>query len=423
MKKYFLVFLSAMLLLTGCNRVTEVDGKAFVTAIGLDKGENYNLRFSFVFASPTQSGSKREDSEKEETIIIEAPSLYSAIEQINNFESKTIELTHTQAVIFSEELAREGLEDYIYMLVRSNHFRPNTYIFIADKSSMNFLETINPTQAYNLEKYFQLIFGKMSSGTKGDMYLYDSYFRLLAEDGASVLPYCGINEYTVKGIKEEKSDEKKENPSENPYEEETMGGRFADNTDDYAINTLAGNTVSSSENVAQIQGAAVIKNGVLTSLLGSLEAKSLQMITGSFPDTFITLSDPNFPDKMVTCHVTQKEMPKISAKCGEAAEISIIIKLEGDFVEVGKNAEFISNPKSFEAYFEEKTTRQLQDFLNKVSRELNCDICGFSEVAKSQFLTVEEWNDYNWQEKFQNCLFDVKVDLTVRTYGELSQRK
>ncbi|MGM9552411.1 MAG: hypothetical protein ACI3XA_09180, partial [Clostridia bacterium] len=171
--KTLIVILLSLFCFTGCGRITEVDEKSFVTAIGFDKGEKYDLRFTFVFTSPSRDSAKTSGSEEDETIVIEAPSIYSAIEQINNFKSKTIELTHTQTLIFSEELAKEGLSDYIYMLVRSNHFRPNTYICIAENSAMEFLEKINPVQTYHLEKYFQIIFNKMTLGTKGDLYLYD----------------------------------------------------------------------------------------------------------------------------------------------------------------------------------------------------------------------------------------------------------
>lgn len=420
LKKCICIVIMASLFLSGCTRVTELDEKAFVTAIGFDKGENYNLRFTFVFTNPTKSGSKDDPKEKDETVVIEAPSLYSAMEQINNFMSKTIELTHTQTVIFSEELAREGIGDFIYMLVRSSHFRPNTYVCIADKSSMEFLETVNPVQTYHLEKYFQLIFNKMTSGTRGDMYLYDSYFRLLSESGAGVLPYCAINEISLK--QSEPKEEPSEKKSEEPTEGETVGGEFAENTDDYAINTVAGDSINQSDNNAEIQGVGIIKDGYMISILGRLEALSLQMITSSMPNSYITLSDPQNPDKMITCYVGQKDKAKISIECKENPVIEIKIKLEGDFTEVGGNAEFIKNPPMFEKYFEEKTKEAIVSLLEKTTREFDCDVFGFSEAAKSNFLTVQEWKAYNWKEKFKNAQYDVNVDITMRTYGELSQK-
>lgn len=425
--KKTIVMLAAIFILmfSGCAHVTEVDGKAFVTAIGFDKGENYNLRFTFVFTSPSKSGSDAQGREKDEVIVIEAPSLYSAIEQINNFESKHIELTHTQTIVFSEELAREGLEEYIYMLVRSSHFRPNTYICIADKSSMEFLEKINPIQTYHLEKYFQLIFSKMSSGRNGDLHLYDSYFGLLSSGGVSVLPYCSINELTLKDNAHEETPTGSniEKSGEEPTEQETLGGHFAENTDDFAINTLAGTSVSQSENTAEIQGVGVLKNGVLVGVLGRLEAAILQMLTNSYPSSYVTLSNPEYPDKMITCYVSQKNQAEIKVSCNQDnPKISIEIDFEGDFSEVGKHGEYVKEPVLFEEYFELKTKEEVEKFLYKITNEMNCDVCRFSEAAKGCFFSADEWENYNWSEKFSECEYVVTVNLTVRTYGELSQR-
>ncbi len=418
--KKIVIALFLLLTLCSCARVTEVDSKSFVTAIGFDKGENYNLRFTFVFTSPSKSSTKTSGGEEDETIVIEAPSIYSAIEQINNFKSKTIELTHTQTLIFSEELAREGLDEYIYMLVRSSHFRPNTYVCITDKSSMEFLEKINPVQTYHLEKYFQLIFNKMTSGTKGDLYLYDSYFSLLRESKSSVLPFCAINEVKLKDAAEG-GEAPSEADSQDATEGETLPGEFAENTDDFAINIVAGDTVSKSDNTAEIQGVAVIKNGKLVSILGRNEAIVLQMITNSMPNNYLTLSNPYEPDRMVTCYIVPAEKTNIKVKCDEKPQIKIKINLEGDFTEVGKNDIFIENPKLFEEYFETKTKEAVNSFLEKI-QALNCDICGFSEATKANFLTVDEWKSYKWNERFPQAEFEVEVDMTVRTYGELSQK-
>ena len=406
-----------VLFLSGCSKVTEVDGKSFVTAIGFDKGENFNLRFTFVFTSPTESGAKSSGGEDDETIVIEAPSLYSAIEQINHFKSKTIELSHTQTVIFSEELAKEGIKEHIFSLVRSSHFRPNIYVCIADGTSMEFLEKINPVQTYHLEKYFQLFFDKTSSGKRGDLFLYDTYFRLLTEGGSAALPYCAINNAQLKTDTEKESPS--ENESEEPSEENTLVGEFAENTDDFAINTAAGKIIRKSKNPAEIQGVAVVKNGVFVCMLGKMESTALQLITGNMPNNYITVSNSLDTEEMITCYTTLTEN-NVKVECGKVPKISVSIKMEGDYSQMGSDSYYVKNPREFEKYFEGKMKETVEKFLNKI-RELNCDICGFSEAAKRNFLTVSDWEEYNWDEKFKNAEFDVDITLTIRTYGELSE--
>ncbi len=81
MKKLLIFFL--VLSLSGCKYAGEPDERSYVTAVGFDKGEKYDLRLTFVFAAPQKSDSKSSDKEEDETVVIEAPSLYSAIQEIN----------------------------------------------------------------------------------------------------------------------------------------------------------------------------------------------------------------------------------------------------------------------------------------------------------------------------------------------------
>lgn len=428
MKRFVLLLTAVILTVSGCRYSSEPDEKSFVTAIGIDKGEKYELRFTFIFASPQKDDSKGKESEENETVVIEAPSIYSAIEQMSSFKSKAVELTHVQTVIFSEELAKEGLKDYIYALVRSDDFRPNIYVCVADKSSMEFLEKIKPGQTPHLEKYFQLIFKKMNLGSYGEMYLYDLYFDLLSAGKASILPYCAVNSLQIEEAAEEPS-EGKEEPSENGSEgaggsnEEPSenGGRFASYTDDFAINSTAGGTVQKNENPAEIQGAAVIKDGMYAALLGRNENMIVQMLNSKFPDSYISAADPYNENNTVTVYISQKDKTRVTVNTGDVPEISIRADLEGDFVSLGENDAFIKNPSLFEAYFEEKIKEEVLKLLEKSARELDCDVCSFFRQAKRCFANVRDWEEYDWAGKYKNAEFNVEINVTMRSYGELSR--
>lgn len=418
MKRFVMLLMAVILMMSGCKYSSEPDEKSYVTAIGIDKGEKYPLRFTFIFASPAQSGSKNEDkSDNDETVAVEAPSLYSAIEQMNGFKSKTVELTHTQTIVFSEELAKEGIKEYIYMLVRSDNFRPNIYICIADKSAMDFLDKINHVQTHYLEKFFQLIFKKRRGVNYSEMYLYDTYFDLLSENKASILPYCSINKKQIEGAAEIPSEPEGES-TEEPSEED--GGRYAADTDDFAINIIAGGTMRRNDNPSEIQGAAVLKDGVYVTVLGKNEDMAVQLIDNGFPDSYITVSDPNSPDNMITVFLSQNKKTKVDVETEKVPKISVKIDLEGDFTSLGTNNLFLKDPKLFEDYLEGKIKEEVIKLLEKTV-ELDCDICSFSEDAKKCFSNVADWKNYDWLNKYKDAEFAVDVNITMRTYGELSQ--
>ncbi len=48
---------------------------------------------------------------------------------------------------------------------------------------------------------------------------------------------------------------------------------------------------------------------------------------------------------------------------------------------------------------------------------LKTDIFGFGHVAARQFLTIEEWEEYNWIKQFQNAEISTEVNFTIRRTG------
>ena len=74
--------------------------------------------------------------------------------------------------------------------------------------------------------------------------------------------------------------------------------------------------------------------------------------------------------------------------------------------EIGNNYEIIKS--NFVNLKEE-----LNNYFNKISKELNTDIDCFSNKALSHFNTKNEWENYNWKEKFPTANFHLNVKANV----------
>ena len=62
---------------------------------------------------------------------------------------------------------------------------------------------------------------------------------------------------------------------------------------------------------------------------------------------------------------------------------------------------------------EDSDTSILNNYFNKISKELNIDIDCFSNKALSHFNTKNEWENYNWKEKFPTANFHLNVKANV----------
>ena len=134
-KKYFglyVILFICLFTLSGCYDARGVEEWTYAIAIGLDKGENNNLKLNIQFATPNSSsnsssgssgdesgssGEGKSQSSDTKTISVDCSSIDSGINLINNYTSKKINLSHCKVIVISEELAKEGIAEYIYTLI------------------------------------------------------------------------------------------------------------------------------------------------------------------------------------------------------------------------------------------------------------------------------------------------------------------
>lgn len=80
-----------------------------------------------------------------------------------------------------------------------------------------------------------------------------------------------------------------------------------------------------------------------------------------------------------------------------------------------KNIETIE--KEINLYLEDK----LYNYLYKTSLEFNSDVCSFGKFAAMNFLTTEDWNNYNWLDNYKNSIFKVNISSSIKSGLLLTQ--
>ena len=89
----------------------EIGNLAYVLALGIDVGEKSKMKVSAQFTKSASvspgSGTSAEDLENIVLVSGEADSIFSAINLLNSYIGKEINLSHCSLIIFSEEFAKE----------------------------------------------------------------------------------------------------------------------------------------------------------------------------------------------------------------------------------------------------------------------------------------------------------------------------
>lgn len=88
---------------------------AYVLALGIDVGEKAKLKVSAQFTKSASvspgSGTSAEDIDNIVLVSGEADSIFSAINLLNSYIGKEINLSHCSLIIFSEEFAKQRNRD------------------------------------------------------------------------------------------------------------------------------------------------------------------------------------------------------------------------------------------------------------------------------------------------------------------------
>ena len=109
--KFFKIIICIVVILvftTGFNQGQEVDDFAYAIAIGFDTSSANSIKMSFQFAKPVNtSDSGSSDPQPSFIHTVDASSISSAINLLDSYMSKRINLSHCKVVVFSEEFAKE----------------------------------------------------------------------------------------------------------------------------------------------------------------------------------------------------------------------------------------------------------------------------------------------------------------------------
>ncbi len=398
MKKFVLIITLFALILSGCSYGSNVDEQAFVIAIGLDKGSEYNYRTTFVFGEPAQGGEsgKSKKSNSSDIVTLEAPSLYSAVRRLNSLKSKKINITQTKIIVLSDKLAKDGVGDIINTLSSSRNFRPNTLLCVSSGESQKYLQSVSPKQESFVEKYYDHMMKKVASDSVNESYLFYLYFNTVDNSFGSFIPLVGVNE-----------DKLKSSPTA-PYL-----------ADDFSVNDFAGDIIKESESDAQIGGCAVFKGDKLVAKLGSLYSDISHMLCDEFTPGDYSFRDPQ-SGKYITIRLLQDKKTQTNTSFSNGnIKIKKEVFLNVLYVDPAGIITTTEKSDEFLDYIEKELEKKTKSLIDKSQAEYKSDFIGLGESAKRLFIDVKSWEEFNWAEKYPTSEIDVSFNILSTDFDEI----
>lgn len=410
----------------GLENSVETSNLCFANIIGLDKSKinPSNIVVTFQLLTPKMESSNSVSVDPSIVTSIDENSIDLAVSSLQDYISSSIDFSNSNAIIISEELAKDGVQRYISTISSNMDFNRNMYILICEGSAQEFIETMDNNEAINPTSYFDILKNseKKSSSTKF-VNLTEFSNLLFTSHAVPYAPICKIS-----GKKQENSEDsnQEKNASSGSAQDSSSKKNYGtiDNTENKDNNIIS---QKSSINI-EVGGTAIFKDEKLIGKLTSDETAFHIMLTSILQTYNTSLEEdentdiaPTNQKSSTNVNVTQTGRAKIKViTYGDRPRIDVKIPLDivvldtpsGEYNYLDSN--YVTNTRK---RVTEVLDKKMEDYINKIQKDLDVDLDEFYKYSKKNFLTAKEYDEYNFKEKFKDAKINIKFDITFNNSG------
>lgn len=371
-------------------KALNIDNLAFVVAIGIDSTDTNKFKITFQFVNPpsTNEGSIQEAKILEDAV--EATSIPNALNIMNSYLARKLDLSHCRNIIFSEAVAKQGISNHIYTLMNDVQVRPTSNIIVTTCTANVYIKNSIPSLETSITRYYDIFTnsskytGYVSNATIGDFY------------NALVCNSC--EPYAILGG--------------------VTSSKFTGSQSNFSNDSeiKSGSSPISGTRPAENIGMAVFKDDKLIGELNSMETVCFHILRNNINSFLVSIPNPNDKNSNLDILLIPKKDTKIKVEIiNNAPYVKIDSSFSAKIYSMNENSDYLE-PSTLSAisnscnkYLE----NVISDYLYKTALEFKSDINGIGKYALSCFKTNEEFCNYNWRDNYMNSTFKVTINSTI----------
>lgn len=401
--KLILIFIT-LLFLAGCWDMEEIDKRAYVLGIGLDKSDVKGfLKVTYLISNPEAGSTQEGGSGNEPTheiITLNASSFIHSENLANAVIAKGITYDILDFFIVSEELAKDkDFIRYFYDATKDRDVRRDTKLIVTKEKASTFIDQNQPKLETRRHEYFETLFinaTKIGFIPNSEIH---NFFRITEADADLFISAYATTEQDEITAKKNEDDD-----------------------------LIAGNMkVTGKTNPAQFLGSAVFKEGKMIGKLSVQETRITQMLNKwtEKPSFLVSMPDPFKKDYLITARFTQLLEPDVTVDVSRPAP-KIMVKLP-ILAEILTDHSMVNYANDEEKRNELKENiisgfeTRINDFIKRTQEEFKADPFGFSLSARKHFLTIPQWENYDWMKSYPNADISVSVEVKFGEFGRQSK--
>lgn len=429
----FVVFITFIAGFSNSYISRRIEHLAYALVLGIDKGEKAKLKISTQFINvPSSSSGASSDSSQIILTSCEANSMFSGLNLLNSYIGKEINLAHCSVVVFSEEIAKEGISSEIYSLINNEEIRSSANIVITNCTAYDYINNSKPNLENLTSKYFDTfditskLTGYFSNITLGD------FFNNLSESNSDPIAVLGGLNSTARS-EEDKS-------SSNSSGESSSSSKSSNSNN---INGEASNSNSSSQDVEEqekqeietnqnnlVAGKSSIVGGRGTENLGLAifsgdkyigeltvwESICHSLITNSIDTCIISVDDPLFENEQLEIQLSPNKKSKITSNIeNDVININVELNLTANIISLNSNINYedTNTINKISTATQNRLNDELNKYFDKTARKYNVDIDKYYLSILKYFPYQKNFDDFNYKEKLKNANFNCNTHVNI----------
>lgn len=405
-----------------------IDNLDYVIALGVDSSDSEeSLLVSFEFIDFSSfSGESSSGGSAPIINTVQAPSIESAINIMNGYMGKQVNLSHCKVIVFSDKLAQKGILKETSFLMNNIQVRPTANVIISKGQASDYLENSTSSLEKQLTKYFD-IFPNLSkyTGYSSNILLGKLYENMLNNSvgTTAILGSMSQNfkqeESSSKSTSESSSDsssEKKQSDSKGSSSSSKTSSSSESPQNAFENDVHSEGTIIKGDRGTENFGLAVLKNGCYIGELSAEEALCHSLLKSEVNTFVIRINSPFSENEKIELSLNSQSSKKTKINTSnDTPDINIEFDLFGKVLSLGSTGDFSSSEalKKINDSANLELTKLLLGYLNKTSKEFKIDIDDFANIAKKNFKTIPDFSKYNWTQKYENANFNVKINTNI----------
>lgn len=411
--KYIFILILGLIFMyafSGSYVSSNIDNIAYVVAMGVDLAEDEeNLQVTFQFMD-TSSFSSESSSESSSPILdtVTTSSISSAINLLDVYVGKRVNLSHCKVIVFGETLASKSITAEITELMNNIQIRPSANIIISKGQAIDYIKNSTSSLEKVLTKYYD-IFPNSSeyTGYTSNITIGKFYNNLINIHSGNVAILGGINKSSSEESQSSSQDSSSDSSSELQPDSDSVS----------PAEMVGDNSSITGERGTENVGLAVFNQGKYIGDLTALETLCHSLLINEVDSFLLTIEDSDIAESYIDISFFENTSNEISVDVSkDVPTITIVLNLKGrivaikdDDIKTSKNIDLDKVSASANEYLK----KTMLDYLNKTSTEYQCDIDNFYDFAKQRFLTIQDWEDFNWSTKYTQANFNVTINSNI----------